>query len=227
VLSTSLDDSELAALLQGAQTIEADGGGLKVAQLSSGDFLKLFRRKPLLSSALWAPPAARFAKNAQRLLTLGIAAPPIEALLQLPRGQSAVRYQPLPGQTLRTRWAQLGAGERAEEIYRFGAFLGALHEKGVYFRSLHLGNVLHLPDGSLGLIDLSDMSISRRALPACKRKRNLKHMLRYKEDSRFLLQQHTDHWLDGYAKSSGSAAAQRLKAALAVDAQLPSSATAR
>jgi len=210
----SLNNQELAALLQDAKTIEADGSGLKVAQLEGGDFLKLFRRRRWLSTALWAPPARRFADNARNLLALGIAAPKVTELLQLPQGQSAVRYQPLPGQTLRAHWTTLKTKQCAEQAEQFGAFLGLLHEKGVYFRSLHLGNVLRLPDNHFGLIDLSDMSISQRPVSSGKRRRNLKHMLRYPNDKHWLLQQHKEHWLNGYAQSAGQQAADKLARAL-------------
>ena len=48
-----IDAVQLDALLQGAKTIEEDGLGIKVARLGDGDFLKLYRRKRLLSSDLW------------------------------------------------------------------------------------------------------------------------------------------------------------------------------
>jgi len=211
---TSLNQTQLAALLQGAKTIEADGGGLKVARLANGDFLKLFRKKRWLSSALWAAPAKRFADNGKRLLALGIAAPLVIELISLCQGKSAVRYQPLAGQTLREHWAALEVEERRAEVRQFGEFLGLLHGKGVYFRSLHLGNVLRLEDGGFGLIDLSDMSISRRALSTYKRRRNLKHMLRYPADNDWLLSQHKEDWLNGYAQSAGQIMAGNLAKAL-------------
>jgi len=215
LLVKSLSDSEWSALLQDAQIIEADGLGLKVARLPNGDFIKLFRRKRWLSSALWSPPAQRFATNASQLILLNIAAPQVSEMLALPEGQSAVRYLPLPGQTLRERWTQLSAQDRAFEVRQFGHFLGVLHQNGVYFRSLHLGNVLHLPDNHFGLIDLADMSISHRPLSRFKRRRNLKHLLRYEGDANWLLKQHKDYWLSGYAQSAGNKAAAKLAKALA------------
>lgn len=211
----TLSSSELKQLLHGAHTIEADGHGVKVARLCDGDFLKLYRRKRLLSSALWAPPAKLFARNARRLVELGIQAPRIEELLTIPQGDlNAVRYQPLPGETLRQRWRTMTAEARADDVQRFGAFLGELHEKGIYFRSLHLGNVLALPDDSFGLIDLSDMQIGRAALSRWKRQRNLQHMLRYAEDRDWLLNQHREQLLIGYGLRCGEASAHTLARAL-------------
>lgn len=211
----TLRPTELEGLLLGAQVIEEDGHGLKVARLVGGDFLKLYRRKRLLSSALWSPPARRFAENAQRLNQLGITAPTIIETLQIPsRRLNGVRYQPLPGETLRGRWRTLDEMARGDEVERFGAFLGRLHRLGVYFRSLHLGNVLHLPDDSFGLIDLSDMQIKGRPLAGWKRRRNLQHMLRYQEDTAWLADLHREALLRGYAASNGTKAAEQLARAM-------------
>lgn len=211
----SLSNTSLERLLEDSQTIEKDGHGVKVARLSNGDFLKLYRRKRLLSSSLWAPPAKLFARNAHCLMELGINAPTVKDLFIIPARQlSAVRYQPLPGETLRQRWRGMETECRARDVQRFGAFLGELHEKGIYFRSLHLGNVLALPDESFGLIDLSDMQIGSAALSPWKRRRNLQHMLRYAEDRAWLLDQHRDRLLAGYTQRCGGASASRLKRAL-------------
>jgi hypothetical protein len=218
----TLSEIELNALLQDAKTIEEDGFGLKVARLQGGDFLKLYRRKRLLSSALWSLPACRFAKNAARLQQLGIAAPAIEELLLIPAQQlNAVRYTPLPGEDLRTRWRKLDTPALAIEIERFGRFLGELHAVGVYFRSLHLGNVLYLPNSQFGLIDFSDMQISGRALPRWKRKRNVRHLLRYDEDAQWLANAHLEALIRGYTTSAGEQAAQRLMSALHANRKPP------
>jgi tRNA A-37 threonylcarbamoyl transferase component Bud32 len=206
-----LKPEALDALLQGAKVIEEDGYGLKVARLVDGDFLKLYRRKRLMSSALWSAPAQRFADNAGRLQQLGLIAPAIVDTLLIPqRKLNGVRYQPLPGQTLRDHWRTLEPQAREGEVERFGAFLGQLHQLGVYFRSLHLGNVLCLPDRTFGLIDLSDMTISGKPLGRWKRKRNLQHMLRYKEDSTWLTQEHRTALLNGYCQQCGNKSTERL-----------------
>jgi hypothetical protein len=43
-------------------------------------------------------------------------------------------------------------------------FIRHLHRQGVYFRSLHLGNILQLPGGNYGLIDILDLQHKRRPL---------------------------------------------------------------
>jgi len=210
-----LTPAQLAALLQEAEPIESDGYGLKVARLVNGDFIKLYRRKRFFSRALWSPPARRFTEHAARLRALGFIAPQVIGWWQI-SGQklTAVRYRPLPGATLRQRWPGLTRAERAQEIQQFGALLGRLHQLGVYFRSVHLGNIVRLPDGALGLIDLSDMRLGKGPLSARLRQRNLRHILRYREDAVWLLEHHRAAWLQGYEQSAG-ACVQVLAQALA------------
>ena len=210
-LLNALTEEQFNHLLQGADVIEADGHGVKVAKLADGRYLKLFRRKRFFSTALWAPPSRRFASNAQHLLLLGVPAPAVSKLIQIKTSKvDGVLYLPLPGDTLRNRWRALTDAERELEIEAFGAFLGHLHQLGIYFRSLHLGNVIKLPDGSFGLIDVSDMSISNEPLKPWKRRRNLTHMLRYGEDSNWLAVQHISSLTEGYAEHCGQRAALKL-----------------
>ena len=92
--------------------------------------------------------------------------------------RDAVFYRPLVGTTLR---ALVQRGLDAEDERRlkrlFTGFAIRLHSLGIYFRSLHLGNVVLTPAGELGLIDFSDLRVYRRPLPAFLRRRNLRRML--------------------------------------------------
>ncbi|WP_434456992.1 O-antigen ligase family protein [Stutzerimonas urumqiensis] len=208
----TLSRGQLNELLQTARTIEEDGHGVKVAELADGNYLKLFRRKRVVSSALWSPPSRRFADNAKQLQSLGIAAPLIDCFVRVSAAKlDGIIYRPLPGDTLRNRWRTLGDEEREEDIRQFGTFLGQLHQLGIYFRSLHLGNVLMQPNGRLALIDVADMTISQHALSHWKRRRNLTHMLRYSEDSHWLTMQHVSALISGYADQCGQPAARRLE----------------
>ncbi|MDF3935459.1 phosphotransferase [Pseudomonas citronellolis] len=181
-----LDLSAYETLRAGATVLEADKHGDKVLRRADGDFIKLFRRKRLISSAALYPYAQRFADNADALRRLGIPCPEVIAVYRIAEiARDAVYYHPLPGRTLR----QLIAAGEADDGLRasLGALIAELHERGVYFRSLHLGNVVQTPEGKLGLIDISDMKTQRRALSRAQRKRNFAHMLRYAEDRQWLL----------------------------------------
>ena len=60
-----LDLSAYESLRAGATVLEADKHGDKVLRLPDGNFVKLFRRKRLISSAALYPYAQRFADNAR------------------------------------------------------------------------------------------------------------------------------------------------------------------
>jgi hypothetical protein len=69
----------------------------------------------------------------------------------------------------------------------FGAFIAKMHRKGILFRSIHLGNILVLPDGDLGIIDIADMSFrAKGSLTVKQRIRNFHHMDRDNRDRLYL-----------------------------------------
>lgn len=201
---TPLSAAELQELTLNAEVLEKDGLGPKVLHLSDGSFLKLFRKRRLLSSETLKPYARRFAENAKKLRELGFITPEIIKVYRLENdiNGTAVRYTPLPGNTLRHALQQVEAEQQSTLINQLGQLLSLLHEKGVYFRSAHLGNVLLLPDGTLGLIDIADLKIQRTPLSLAKRLRNLKHMRRYKQDTHWLFESHKHALIAGYTLHS-------------------------
>lgn len=174
-----LTKEEYITLREGAEVIEADAYGDKVLLLPDGAYLKLFRRKRLISTALIFPYAQRFAKNATKLARLNIPSVSTIELYKISSVQrTAVHYNPLAGTTLRN--LSNGIDEIiAEDL---GKFIRDLHDKGVYFRSLHLGNVVLTPEKQLGLIDISDMKFLKNPLSLKLRQRNFKHSARYPND---------------------------------------------
>lgn len=197
----SLDHSDYLALREGAEVLEADSHGDKVLRLPDGNFLKLFRRKRLLSSALLWPYAQRFANNAKALQDRDIPCPQVIAVYRISSiDRDAVYYAPLPGKTLRQliEHQQTSTDLRA----RLGLFVAKLHACGVYFRSLHLGNIVLTPENELGLIDISDMKHQRKPLNQKKRIRNLHHILRYRSDNEWLLSDEPNAFFHSYLKNS-------------------------
>ena len=148
-------------------------------RLADGTLLKLFRRKRILSSAAWFPYAQRFAKNASVLRERGIPVPTVIAVARIPSiRRDAVHYHPLAGESLRALLRR-GLDPVTEDGLKrkFTKFVIRLHSLGIYFRSLHLGNVILTPSGELGLIDFSDLRVYSRPLPAFMRRRNIQRML--------------------------------------------------
>ena len=163
---------------EGAEVLEADPHGDKVLRLADGTILKLFRRKRLISSAALYPYAQRFANNAAALEKLGIPVPKIIAVMRIPElSRDVVLYAPLAGSTLRELVrAGLSTDRRQRLKEAFTQLVIYLHDKGVYFRSLHIGNIVCTPDGRLGLIDFSDLRIHPWPLGKYLRARNMRRM---------------------------------------------------
>ncbi|MBA1262966.1 lipopolysaccharide kinase InaA family protein [Stutzerimonas stutzeri] len=179
----TLSREDYAAWCNDAQVLERDGHGEKVLRLADGTFLKLFRRKSWFSKTALYPPAKRFAKNAAALQLLGIPCPKVIQLYRMSSPyRSVVHYQPLAGETLRNLLQKDSTLDQRKLYIRLAEFITKLHNLGVYFRSLHMGNIVLTPDNRLGLIDISDMRCLGRPLSRRMRNRNYQHLLRYESD---------------------------------------------
>jgi hypothetical protein len=174
-----LSEAALNQLIVGAQVLEADSYGAKVYRLQDGNILKLFRRKRWFSSALLRPYSRRFIDNASQLEKLGVPTLKVVSYHTLDQpGMTAVLYSPLPGETLR-QLAQKAGFSWAQALPALIGLIRELHHSGIYFRSLHLGNIVVTPDNKLGLIDVADMRFFKAPLSESLKKRNLQHFARY------------------------------------------------
>ena len=61
-------------------------------------------------------------------------------------------------------------------------FLHSIHRKGVYFRSIHLGNIIHLGHSKFGLIDFTDVTFYRSPISLKRRAHNIHFIYKYQED---------------------------------------------
>ncbi|WP_397450223.1 toluene tolerance protein [Pseudomonas sp. NA-150] len=191
------------ALREGAQVLEADVFGDKVLRLVDGNFMKLFRRKRLISSAALFPYAKRFADNALALKKRGVRCPNTLEIYRIAHiARDVVHYEPLPGETLRQLITDPTRDNDQELLKRYGHFVAELHNQGIYFRSLHLGNVVLTPDNELGLIDIADLRMMRAPLRKSMCLRNFQHMRRYKVDHAWLLQEQGSLFFNSYSQHS-------------------------
>lgn len=179
-----LEPADYRALVDRCQVIERDGFGEKVLQTPDGLMVKIFRRKRLLTTATVFPYALRFVRNVTLLAKRGVAS--VEVLDYAccsPLQRHLVTYRPLPGMTVRQA-LQCRVFDPSELLAAVSRFVAELHRKGIYFRSLHFGNIIVSPEGGqLGLIDVADMTIRPWPLGSRLRERNFRHMLRYREDT--------------------------------------------
>lgn len=153
--------------------------GPKVIALPNNRFLKLLRVKSRFSTWGLFNPASRFAHNAEKLEMRGIPTVRVETIYRVPHLNCwAVCYQGLTGTSIRQL---LKAGQLTESLQeQLAQFIARLHHKGVYFRSLHPGNILLTAEGGLGLIDILDCYF-RPHLFGFQRQRNFKHFFRYED----------------------------------------------
>lgn len=182
-----------------SRIIEADGDRPKVLRLADGDYLKLFHRRRLISSAIFYPYSRRFCRNVKRVRALGIPSVTIQTLFRIPHLKcTAVRYAPLAGSTLR----ELGAGMGDPLAERYGRFLADLHHRGIYFPAVHPGNTVLTEDDRFGLIDVGYLRVFPRPLTERRRRRNLRQIVRSQLDAG-ILARYGHAIIRGYAAVAG------------------------
>ncbi len=172
-------------LIEGAEILSSEyvDGQLspKVLRLRDQSILKLFRIKRLLTSARLVPYPIRFRRHAHRLQTADIPTVEIQGVFKIVALQrTAVHYSPLEGQTLREHCEHHAIDRQLAS--QLGIFFQRLHHSGIYFRSIHFGNVVLTPRSQVGLIDIADMRFRRGPLTLNLRIRNLRHLFRYDSD---------------------------------------------
>lgn len=192
-----LTEDEFHTLSQNAQVLSRDQFGDKVLLCADGTIIKLFRRKRLLSSALFRPYALRFAAASQRLKAMKIPSVDVKAVFRIPSiRRHAVQYPRLPGTVFREA---IRLPERRERLMpRLAELLATLHEKGVFFRAVHFGNILVRDDESLALIDISEAKFKSRALRSHLRAVNFKQLVGYPEDEQAIKQFGAERFLQRY-----------------------------
>lgn len=180
IQTTVLDAEATQALMADAVILSRHAIlGPKVFILPFGDIVKVFNPKSGVTRRHWRPKYLQFIENAQKLHALHINTVNIHHIYCLAdRKAYAVRYTPLPGRDLRS----LMAHNTDTMISQLLDFMVTLHDKGIYFRGLHLGNVLLCDAGGLGIIDMADMRFKRSALGLLYRVRNIAHMVHRPED---------------------------------------------
>ena len=195
--STPISSEEFSRLREGARVLEMDLRGEKVLLTPDKHIIKLFYPRRRFTSAAIYPYALRFWNNAQKLHKKGIPTVRCEQLrYDRQNSRHVITYPLLAGTTLRDCLEK--SPDNNDYLTKLSAFLAMLHEKGILFRSIHLGNILVLENGGFGLIDIADMSIQRHPLGLLKRARNFRHLLHDKADRNSLEQYGYERFLKQY-----------------------------
>jgi len=178
-----MSEEEWSRLAEGARELARDERGNVTMRCRDGRVAKTFSLKRRLSSGLLVPHARRFVRSGDELARRGVVAPRADGIFARDAARRHVVTHPwVEGRDLRQALA--GGADEEGLVARLGAFVGSLHRRGVLFRSLHFANVLVLPDGALGLLDVVDVRFAApgRALAPAALAKNLRQLLRYPED---------------------------------------------
>lgn len=196
-----MSGDEYAELTQGAGELERDRYGIKVLLTPDRRIVKLIRIKRWFSFSAVYPYSLRFRRNAKRLIAMGIPCVKVERVFYCHQiRRHGVIYPLLDGESLEKIAERDGISDKL--FQKLAEFMARLHQKGVYFRSLHLGNILLLPDGELGLIDVADMRFSRSSLRLDKRRRNFRHLFRTSDHRELFVQFGIERFLDRYIQAA-------------------------
>ncbi|MCB1924830.1 MAG: toluene tolerance protein [Gammaproteobacteria bacterium] len=209
------------ALIAGATMLREDLHGPKVYLRPDGRIVKLFRVKRWWSSAMLYPYSLRFKHNAQRLQRRGFVCVSVDETFVCPAiRRHGIVYRRLEGEPLDERLLRVPASD--DDFRGYAAFIARLHAQRVYFRSLHPGNVLRLPAGGYGLIDVGDVRFPWLPLSIERRRRNFRHLLRSIEFHDILQRYPAAAFIDAYlaAAQLPAAAGERLAGQLRDDFRL-------
>ena len=164
-----------------------------------GDMLitKVWQKRQTISTDWLYPYQQRFCVNAKRLRSRGVVAPDVQSAgIITGTGNRWATYTKLEGISLRE-----AVTVSLEDSVKLMHYLVWLHNKGIYFRTLHLGNVLRLNSGSFGLIDVTDVYFRPWSLPAHQRARNLSTLLAYPKDVKRISRDNGDDLLSVYMEA--------------------------
>lgn len=209
----TLSESEYESLIEGGEVVESDATGAQVTFLRDGSVLKFFSRKPFLSSATLRPYAVRFAQNVEKLHARNVWTVRTLDLYSIAHMNAiAVHYEPIPGDTLRS--LARASDDPAPLLSDFAGFAAALHDQGIFFRSLHLANVIVGEDGKMGLIDVADLWMKRRPLSFKERFRNFGKIYRYAKDIQLIRKPGPSFLIDAYLSATTASGAENWRVPL-------------
>lgn len=198
-LYPQIDKQTFNALIDHGKVLESDETGVKVIEIEGQKIVKFFRLKRVFSSAFFFPYAWRFKRNAEQLKAKGIKTITVSKIEYcLDEQRHILTYEKILGQTIKD--SLIKENNNADLINQLIVFIAKLHNKGVYFRSLHFGNVVVAEDGQMALIDIVDLKIFSGSLSFNHRIRNWKHLLKYTFEKNVIAGYESELFFDAYAK---------------------------
>lgn len=193
-----MSSKEYRELADQNKILERDSWGIKVLETADNKIIKIFRLKRLISSAFFFPYALRFKWNSILLKRKGIETVVVTKIVYCREEQRHVLYyKKLAGVSIKSILEKNKHNKVL--LNKLNAYIAMLHEKGIYFRSLHFGNIIVKPDGEFALIDISDMKFFPYKLLINQRIRNWKQVLKYEFEKTIIDRYGWDIFFDEYA----------------------------
>ena len=158
---------------------KADDLGHRKTFHKKNEIIKIFNVRGYVSSGFFNTYASRIIKNSIKLKEHEISSIEItnELAFQYNNRLSGVSYKYIPGKTYR----DLGNKITKEMITDLAKYISIIHKKGIYFRAMHLGNIL-LHNKKLFLIDIAKIHFYPWSLFIFTRARAFRRMIKYQDD---------------------------------------------
>lgn len=201
MMFSQMSKREYSDLIDQNEILEKDPWGVKVLETSDNTIIKIFRLKRLFSSAYFAPYALRFKWNSNHLKKRGIETVVVDKIVYCREEQRHVlSYKKISGQPIKSILEK----NRNNKVLlkNLIVFVAHLHDKGIYFRSLHFGNIIVKPDGEFALIDISNIKFFPFKLSINQRIRNLKHLIKHEFEKTTIDYYDWDIFFNDYAFSA-------------------------
>lgn len=157
--------------------------------------VKSFYPRKRISTSTFIPQAKRFVANARKLRERNIEAPIVEDVIycrDIP--VHMVVYERIDGVDLR----ELCKAGHIDCLSSLAAFLAHIHHKGVYFRAVHLGNLLKRSTDGFAILDIADLTTRSGPLGPLQRARNLAHLINTTDDRGFFEEYGIDNFFTEY-----------------------------
>jgi len=194
-----LSKSELQSFTENNQLLFGRPERPEMMLTSKQEVIKFFYQRKFISTSLLSPQAERFNANSIKLKRIGITAPEVSELIFCPDMSVHVAvYRYLKGTDLRTMCSQ----NNYQGMDKLPSYMASLHEKGIFFRAIHLGNILLLNGNELALVDIVDMTVSSSQLSTPRRARNIAHLFKSRKDKKLLEHYGLRRFLDTYHMSA-------------------------
>ncbi|MDA0788370.1 MAG: hypothetical protein O2780_02820 [Proteobacteria bacterium] len=186
-------------------------------QSDENEIIKAFYRRKTISTSRLVPQARRFTTNSRLLLERDIPAPIVKDVVWCADYPvHMVIYDRIDGKDLRELCHELGT----EQISMLPDFLARLHDQGVFFRAIHLGNLIFDGD-TIHLVDISDLRLHTSPLGVFARARNLAHLMNTERDKAYFVSYGVDRFIAEYEAAAGrSSALFRLRLNWTLDGDL-------